>query len=96
MVDFFDERAVGAARLVGIPAGPPVHLLLANITSAERLRRAHALVGFPVWEPALVAELSAEVEDLTTNQRKNVIIGSLLDAAWTTRAGGQRPPYARG
>lgn len=52
-----------------------------NIASAERLRRAHALVGYPEWAPALVAELREEVGGLTANQRKNVLIGSPLDAA---------------
>jgi len=52
-----------------------------NIASAERLRRAHALVGYPDWQPSLVAELRGEVEDLVANQRKNVLIGSPLDAA---------------
>jgi superfamily II DNA or RNA helicase len=52
-----------------------------NIASADRLRRAHALIGYPEWAPALVAELRGEIEDLTVNQRRNVIIGSPLDAA---------------
>lgn len=54
---------------------------LREIASAERLRRAHAMVGYPEWPPTLLAELRGEVEDLTANQRKNVIIGSPLDAA---------------
>jgi len=45
------------------------------------LRRAHALIGYPEWPPALIAELRGEVEELTANQRKNVLIGSQLDAA---------------
>ena len=39
------------------------------------------MIGYPEWAPTLVAELRREVEDLTVNQRRNVIIGSPLDAA---------------
>jgi hypothetical protein len=52
-----------------------------NIASAQRLRRAHAHIGYPEWPPTLVAELRGEVTELTANQRKNVLIGSQLDAA---------------
>src|SRR5690348_14385575 len=82
------ERQVGAAKLrltreVGrfllclVPDAVDLNLAFhdqqaRNISSAERLRRAHALIGYPEWEPTLVTELRSEVEELSANQRKNV------------------------
>jgi hypothetical protein len=52
-----------------------------DISSADRLRRAHALIGYPEWAPSIVADLRGEIAILSINQRKNVLIGSPLDAA---------------
>lgn len=52
-----------------------------NIVSAERLRRAHALIGYPDWTPELLSELRQEVGTLSANQQKTVLTGSPLDAA---------------
>jgi hypothetical protein len=52
-----------------------------DISSADRLRRAHAMVGYPEWAPSIIAELRDEIAILSVNQRKNVLIGSPLDAA---------------
>ena len=54
---------------------------LRDIASADRLRRSHSLIGYPNWPAELVQELRAEVSGLAANQRKNILIGSPLDAA---------------
>jgi superfamily II DNA or RNA helicase len=52
-----------------------------NIASAERLRAAYSLIGYPEWSPEVVRELREEVASLSANQQKTVLIGSPLDAA---------------
>jgi superfamily II DNA or RNA helicase len=49
--------------------------------SAERLQAVHRKIGYPEWPVELAGELSADVNTLTANQRKNIRTGSPLDAA---------------
>lgn len=52
-----------------------------DIASAARLNQAYELIGYPQWDPELVSDLRQEAGRLTANQRKNVLLGSPLDAA---------------
>jgi hypothetical protein len=54
---------------------------LRDIASAARLGRAHELGGYPEWDPLLVEEVRADVGALPENARRNVLLGSALDAA---------------
>lgn len=45
------------------------------------LVRAHGLVGYPQWRDALVREAVELVARLSANQRKNVLLGTPLEAA---------------
>ena len=58
--------------------------------TAALLTRAHGLVGYPEWNAGLVEAKVSEVSRLTTNQRKNVLLGTPLEAAvrdprWSAR-----------
>ncbi|MEK7667532.1 MAG: hypothetical protein AAB409_02680 [Gemmatimonadota bacterium] len=55
--------------------------LTRDIASAVRLRHAHEHVGYPEWDPGLVAELRAQVRKLTAGQRASMLLGNPLDAA---------------
>lgn len=79
-------REVGRFLLCLDPDGMDLNVAfhaqqLRDIASAGRLRRAHALVGYPEWPATMVTEIRQEIESLTTNQMKNVVIGSPLEAA---------------
>jgi hypothetical protein len=45
------------------------------------LARAHGLVGYPDWSAELIYGSRAAVDQLSTNQRKNVMLGTPLEAA---------------
>lgn len=45
------------------------------------LQRAHSLVGYPEWPERVVQEARAAAGALTVNQRKNVLLGTPLEAA---------------
>jgi superfamily II DNA or RNA helicase len=49
--------------------------------TAALLVRAHGLVGYPEWEAGLLETKMEEADGLTTNQRKNVLLGTPLEAA---------------
>jgi hypothetical protein len=48
---------------------------------AALLVRAHVLVGYPDWPDAVVRDAVEHVAKLTTNQRKNVLLGTPVEAA---------------
>jgi hypothetical protein len=59
--------------------------------TAALLMRAHGLVGYPQWDAAILEAKINEVSRLTTNQRKNLLLGTPLEAAvrdprWIARA----------
>jgi superfamily II DNA or RNA helicase len=45
------------------------------------LTRAYELVGYPAWESDLIQEAGRFADDLSMNQRKNVLLGTPLEAA---------------
>lgn len=57
------------------------------------LERAYTLVGYPEWTAGEIAVAEAAVAKLTSNQRKNLLLGTPLEAAvrdprWAARGGG--------
>lgn len=49
--------------------------------TAALLTRAHGLVGYPRWEPAMVQAKVDEVGELSANQQRNILLGTPLEAA---------------
>lgn len=49
--------------------------------TAALLIRAYGLVGYPEWDQALVESMINEARFLSANQRKNVLLGTPLEAA---------------
>ena len=45
------------------------------------LVRAHELIGYPEWPVDLVREATQFADDLSANQRRNVLLGTPLEAA---------------
>lgn len=49
--------------------------------TAALLIRAYGLVGYPLWDDAVVEEAISQARLLSANQRKNVLLGTPLEAA---------------
>lgn len=49
--------------------------------TAALLVRVYGLVGYPTWDTTLVEKAVIEAHSLSTNQRKNVLLGTPLEAA---------------
>lgn len=57
--------------------------MLRDVVSAQRLRRAYDLVGYPVWNAVLVDDVRSRVGGLSASRRDSVLLGKPLDAAIT-------------